>query len=100
MVIAFVSSITLLPALLAVLNPPAEPHPMGFSALAPVDRFLDRHRVGVIVTTVLVVLLGSPLLLYLPFDSTRCICAARRSSRSRPSWSSGRSRRPAPMRST
>ena len=68
MVIAFVSSITLLPALLAVLNPPAEPHPMGFSALAPVDRFLDRHRVGVIVTTVLVVLLGSPLLLYLPFD--------------------------------
>jgi uncharacterized protein len=68
MVIAFVTSITLLPALLAVLRPPAEPHPMGFSALAPIDHFLERHRVGVIVTTVLVVVLGSPLLLYLPFD--------------------------------
>jgi uncharacterized protein len=68
MVIAFITSITLLPALLAVLNPPAEPHPMGFAALAPIDHFLERHRVGVIVTTVLVVVLGSPLLLYLPFD--------------------------------
>ncbi len=68
MIVAFFTSITLLPALLTVLNPPAEPHPMGFAALAPVDHFLTRHRVGVIVTTVLVVVLGSPLLLYLPFD--------------------------------
>jgi uncharacterized protein len=68
MVIAFTTSITLLPALLAVLKPPAEPHSMGFAALAPIDHFLERHRVGVIVTTVLVVLLGSPLLMYLPFD--------------------------------
>ena len=40
MIIAFLTSITLLPALLAVLNPPGEPRPMGFAALAPVDRFL------------------------------------------------------------
>ena len=42
MVIAFLASITLLPALLKVLHPPGEPHPMGFAALAPVDGFLQR----------------------------------------------------------
>jgi hopanoid biosynthesis associated RND transporter like protein HpnN len=68
MLIAFLASITLLPALLALLNPPGEAHSMGFSALAPVDRFLDRRRVPVIVGTLLVVLAGAPLLLRLPFD--------------------------------
>jgi hypothetical protein len=68
MLIAFATSITLLPALLAVLNPPAEPHSMGFAFLAPVDHFLERHRIAVVATTVAVVLLASPLLLFLPFD--------------------------------
>jgi uncharacterized membrane protein YdfJ with MMPL/SSD domain len=68
MLIAFVASITLLPALLALLNPPGETHALGFSALAPVDRFLDRRRVPVIVCTLLVVLGAAPLLLHLPFD--------------------------------
>jgi uncharacterized protein len=68
MLIAFATSITLLPALLAVLNPPAEPHPMGFTWLAPVDHFLERHRIAVVASTAAVVLLASPLLLYLPFD--------------------------------
>jgi len=68
MLIAFATSITLLPALLAVLNPPAEPHPMGFAWLAPADRFLERHRVAVVAATAAVVLLASPLLLFLPFD--------------------------------
>jgi uncharacterized protein len=68
MIIAFITSITLLPALLAVLNPPGEPHPVGFAVLAPVDRFLERHRIGVVVATILVAVLGSPLLLFLPFD--------------------------------
>jgi hypothetical protein len=68
MLIAFATSITLLPALLAVLNPPAEPHPMGFAWLAPADRFLARHRIAVVAGTAAVVLLASPLLLYLPFD--------------------------------
>ena len=68
MLIAFATSITLLPALLAVLNPPAEPHPMGFAFLAPVDRFLERHRIAVVAGTAAVVLLASPLLLHLPFD--------------------------------
>ena len=68
MIIAFLTSITLLPALLMVLNPPGEPHPMGFAALAPVDGFIQRYRIPVVVTTLLVVVLAAPLLLFLPFD--------------------------------
>jgi len=68
MIIAFISSITVLPALLAILKPPGEPHSMGFAWLAPADRFLQRHRIAVVVLTVLVVVLASPLLLFLPFD--------------------------------
>jgi len=68
MIVAFICSITVLPALLSILNPPGEPHAMGFTYLAPVDRFLERHRIAVVVLTVLVVVLASPLLLFLPFD--------------------------------
>jgi hopanoid biosynthesis associated RND transporter like protein HpnN len=68
MIIAFLTSITALPALLALLNPPGEFHSMGFAALAPVDRFLERHRIPVVVLTGLAVLSASPLLLFLPFD--------------------------------
>jgi uncharacterized protein len=68
MIIAFVTSITLLPALLSVLKPPAEARPTGIAALAPVDRFIERHRRPVIVITILVVVLASPLVAFLPFD--------------------------------
>jgi hypothetical protein len=68
MIIAFLASITLLPALLWVLKPPAEPRPMRFAALAPVDQFLERHRIPVVVTTILLVAIASPLLIFLPFD--------------------------------
>jgi hopanoid biosynthesis associated RND transporter like protein HpnN len=68
MLIAFLCSITLLPAMLALLNPPGEPVSVGFNALAPLDSFLQRHRIAVIAGTVVVVLAGTPLLLHLPFD--------------------------------
>jgi uncharacterized protein len=68
MIIAFLTSITLLPALLTVLKPPPEPRPMGFAALAPVDSFVQRYRVPVVCTTLLLVALASPLLLFLRFD--------------------------------
>ena len=68
MIIAFLTSITLLPALLAVLNPPGEPHPVGFKVLAPLDHFTERHRVPIIATTLVVVVLASPLLFFLRFD--------------------------------
>ena len=68
MIIAFLTSVTLLPALLAVLNPPGETRPMGFAALAPVDRFLQRYRIAVVAGTLGVVVLAAPLLYWLPFD--------------------------------
>jgi uncharacterized protein len=68
MVVAFLTSITLLPALLALLKPPLERRPMGFGGLAPVDRFLTRYRVPVLVGTAVTVIAASPLLLCLRFD--------------------------------
>jgi uncharacterized protein len=68
MIIAFTSSITLLPALLTTLNPPGEPKPIGYRALAPVDQFLERHRIPIIVLTGIVVVAGLPLLFWLRFD--------------------------------
>src|SRR5947209_793239 len=68
MLVAYVTSITLLPALLCVLNPPGEPEPLGFSWLAPVDRFMERQRIPIIIGVALVSLGGLPLLYYLQFD--------------------------------
>jgi uncharacterized protein len=68
MIIAFLVAITALPALLTLLNLPAEPEPMGFLALAPVDRFLERHRIAIVALTALGVILAAPLLMFLPFD--------------------------------
>lgn len=68
MIIAFVAAITVLPALLSILNPPGEAEPLGFKSLAPVDRFLDRHRVAVVASTIGVAVLGLPLLYFLHFD--------------------------------
>jgi len=68
MIIAFLATITVLPALLALLKPPAEPQPVGFAALAPADLFLQRHRIAVVALTVLGVLVAAPLLRFLPFD--------------------------------
>lgn len=68
MIVAFVTSVTLLPALLRVLNPAGEPEPVGYKALAPVDRFLERHRIAVVAGTAIVAIAGLPLLYYLRFD--------------------------------
>ena len=68
MLVAYATSITLLPALITVLNPPGEPEEVGYSALAPVDNFLQIYRVPVIVTTLAVAVLGAPLLYFLTFD--------------------------------
>jgi hopanoid biosynthesis associated RND transporter like protein HpnN len=68
MVIAFLTSITLLPALLMLLNPPGEPEDVGYRALAPVDRFMARYRIAILVITALGVAAGLPLLQRLTFD--------------------------------
>lgn len=68
MLIAFVCSVTLVPSVLALLQPPGEPAPVGFLRLAPLDDFLQRHRIAVIAVTAIVVLAGAPLLSRLSFD--------------------------------
>jgi hopanoid biosynthesis associated RND transporter like protein HpnN len=68
MLIAFLCSITFVPAMLALLNPPGEAAPVGFRSLAPVDEFVQRYRIPIVVGTILIVLAGTPLLLHLRFD--------------------------------
>ena len=68
MLIAFFTSITLLPALLSRLKPPSEPSHLGYAVLAPVDSFLERHRMPILIGTLLVVAAGLPLLYHLQFD--------------------------------
>ena len=68
MLIAFATSITVLPALIVLLNPPGEPEPLGYSSLAPVDEYMNRHRIGIIAGTAIAVIGGLPLLYWLSFD--------------------------------
>ena len=68
MLIAFLTSITLLPALLDQFKPASEPYPLGYKFLAPVDDFLERNRVPILVATAIVILGASPLLYWLRFD--------------------------------
>ncbi|HZR88755.1 MAG TPA: MMPL family transporter, partial [Bradyrhizobium sp.] len=68
MLIAFFSSITVLPALLKLLNPPGEKEPVGYAFLAPLDRFLEDHRVLIVGGTLAVALAGLPLLYFMRFD--------------------------------
>src|ERR1700685_1478457 len=68
MLIAYFTSIPLLPALLSRLKPPREPSHLGYAVLAPVDGFLERHRMPILIGTLLTVAAGLPLLYHLQFD--------------------------------
>jgi uncharacterized protein len=68
MLIAFITSITALPAMLKLLHPPGESEPVGYAFLAPVDEFLERHRIIIVVGTLLLVVAGLPLLYFMQFD--------------------------------
>jgi uncharacterized protein len=68
MLIAYITSITVLPALLYVLHPPGEQDALGIAFLAPVDDFLERHRIAIVVATLGVAIAGLPLLYFLHFD--------------------------------
>jgi len=67
-IVAFVTTVTLLPALLTVLKPAGEAAPIGYAALAPLDRFLEKKRKWVVGTTLAATILGLPLLTGLRFD--------------------------------
>jgi uncharacterized protein len=68
MIVAFATTVTLLPALLAVLKPAGERAPVGWAWLAPLDHFLDKQRNWVVGVTLTAVILGLPLLGGLQFD--------------------------------
>jgi hopanoid biosynthesis associated RND transporter like protein HpnN len=68
MILAFFTAVTVLPALLTILKPPVEGEALGYKFLAPIDDFLSRHRHAVVIATLGVALLGSPLLAHLHFD--------------------------------
>ncbi|SPA48578.1 MMPL family transporter [Cupriavidus taiwanensis] len=68
MMVAFATTFTLLPALIAVLRPGGESASPGFAWLAPADRFFDRYRKPVLLITLLAILAGAPLLPHLRFD--------------------------------
>ena len=67
-IIAFATTVTLLPALLAVLKPSGEHKPIGYAALAPLDRFLEKQRNWIVGLTLAATILGLPLLADLRFD--------------------------------
>ncbi|MBO0733379.1 MAG: MMPL family transporter [Methylocapsa sp.] len=68
MFIAFFATIALLPALLSIFGTPPERNPIGFGFLAPLDRFMARHRIAIVVITLAAAAAASPLLLKLQFD--------------------------------
>ena len=68
MIVAFLISITALPALLALLDPPGEQEPLGYKSFASADGFVDRNRKWVVAGTLGVAVLGLPLLYFLRFD--------------------------------
>ena len=68
MLIAFLTTITVLPAALRLSNPPPEPRQMGFARLAPIDQFTMAHRIPILVVTIGIVALASPLLRHVEFD--------------------------------
>jgi hopanoid biosynthesis associated RND transporter like protein HpnN len=68
MIIAFLASITVLPALLSLTRPGAEAAPVGYKFLAPADRFIARHRYVIVFGTLAIVLAATPVLRNLTFD--------------------------------
>ena len=68
MIIAFVATITVLPALLVLLRPPGERAEVGYAKLAPLDRFLAEHRGLVLALAAIVGTAGLVLLPWLEFD--------------------------------
>jgi hypothetical protein len=69
MIIAYLTTLTFLPAAIKLLHPRAEKLPVETALLAHVDRWILGHRALVILGAVGITLLGSPHLRHLNFDS-------------------------------
>jgi hopanoid biosynthesis associated RND transporter like protein HpnN len=69
MIIAYVATLTFLPASILLLAPKREILPVETASLAAVDHWIAAHRKLVLFLTAVVVLAGTPFLLRLKFDS-------------------------------
>ncbi|WP_449409590.1 MMPL family transporter [Methylobacterium komagatae] len=69
MIVAYLFSLTLLPALIAVFKPKGEKEAVETKWLVGVDPWIIRNRKPILVAVGLVTLAGTPLLYWLPFDS-------------------------------
>lgn len=69
MIIAFFLNITLLPALLSLFRPPAEPDDIGYAWAAPIDRFLMAHRPKLLIAIGVVAVLSLGIASHVRFDS-------------------------------
>ncbi len=69
MIIAFIVTLTFLPAAIKLLRPPPEHVPIYTASLAAVDHWILNHRKFVLIATGIVVAAGVPFLLHLSFDS-------------------------------
>ncbi|HTI17613.1 MAG TPA: MMPL family transporter [Trinickia sp.] len=68
MMVAYLSTLTVLPALLKCLAPPGEASSPGFPRLTPIDDYLQAHRKPILIGTLVVVVGALPLLAHLEFD--------------------------------
>ncbi|MDD5586592.1 MAG: MMPL family transporter [Alphaproteobacteria bacterium] len=68
MIIAYLLTITLLPALLSLFKPPAEPEAIGYAWAAPLDTFLIAHRPVLLKGALLLAVAGLLIASQLRFD--------------------------------
>jgi uncharacterized protein len=69
MLIAFVCTLTILPALIALFRPALEAGEVGFAWARPIDAGIVRQRRPVLIVAALLALMGACLLPWLHFDS-------------------------------
>jgi hopanoid biosynthesis associated RND transporter like protein HpnN len=69
MIVAFALSITMLPAMLLLLNPPGEEEDVGFRSLERLDDFMTRHRKNVVRLAIAAGVVSLGLMAFVRFDS-------------------------------
>jgi len=69
MIVAFLLSITMLPALLMLLNPPGETDDIGFRSLGRLDDFMTRNRRNVLRIAAAAGVVSLALMAFVKFDS-------------------------------
>ncbi len=69
MIVAFLLSITMLPAMLMLLNPPGEDEDVGFKSLGRLDDFMTRNRRNVIRVAAVAGVVSLGMMAFVRFDS-------------------------------